>query len=341
VGAGGVGLALGSCLHAAGAAVHFVVRGGPAPHPLEREGVTRVGIFGDAHVPADALRVSRSLDTLRDTAPDFLLVCTKTTAIPDVAASLGSVWPALGAEPVVVLCQNGWGSAERMAAHVPRDRLFNARVITGFARASPTTVRVTVHADAIHVGSLFGESSDAVGPLVRAIDAGGIPCRATADIEADLLAKLLYNCLLNPLGALLGVPYGRLAGIPETRRVMERVARETFAVLDAAGRRTHWADADAYLETFHRVLLPPTAGHESSMLQDLAAGRPTEIDALNGAVVRMGAIHDVPTPLNAALTLLVHAAEERRRGGAPDGGDGQRPSKAGDRFSRKARTPSA
>lgn len=341
VGAGGVGLGLGSCLHASGAALHYVVRRGPSPHPLETHGIERSGLFGDARVPPGVVRVSRGLAALVDTAPDYLLVCTKTTSIAEVATGLGEVWHGLGSEPVVVLCQNGWGNAERLAGHLPRDRIFNARVITGFTCDSATAVRITAHAEPIHLGSLFGEPAERVAPLARAIDAGGLPCATTDAIEADLLAKLLYNCLLNPLGALLGVRYGELAASKETRRIMEAVAREIFAVLDRAGRRTHWPRADAYLEVFYRELLPATAEHESSMLQDLTAGRATEIDALCGAVVRMGAAHDVPTPVNAALGRLVHAAEERGRAGGDAGDADQRPWNTGERFSRKARTPSA
>jgi len=341
VGAGGVGLALGSCLYAAGAELRYVVRPGPSPHPLETEGIVRSGLFGEASVPREAIHVRRGLDSLAGWAPDHLLICTKATAVAEVAQALGEVWHGLGSEPVVVLCQNGWGIAERLAAHIPRDCIFNARIITGFTRDAATAVRVTVHADAIHVGSLFGESGERVAPLARAITAGGIPCATTDAIEADLLAKLLYNCLLNPLGALIGVPYGDLGRSPETRRILETVAREIFAVLEHAGRRTHWPTADAYLDTFYRELLPPTADHESSMLQDLAAGRPTEIEALCGAVVRMGAVHDVPTPVNAALTALVHAAEQRTSAASTGDGSGQAPLNTGRRFSRKARTPSA
>jgi 2-dehydropantoate 2-reductase len=133
------------------------------------------------------------------------------------------------------------------------------------------------------------------------------------DVRADLLAKLLYNGLLNPLGALVDAPYGALGERPPTRELMIALARETFAVFEAAELRTHWPDADAYLETFFGTLLPPTAEHESSMLQDLRAGRATEIDAISGAICELGAAHGVETPCHAALLALVHAAETRGR----------------------------
>jgi 2-dehydropantoate 2-reductase len=311
VGAGAVGLALGTCLHYAGWRLSYVVRDGDAPHPLEEHGIRRSGIFGESIVPATAIDVRRSFESLRDEDFHVLLVCTKTTSSTDVARALGAVWYTLAREPLVVLCQNGWGNAERFAAWMPRDRIFNARIITGFRRISAHAVDVTVHADSIHLGSLFGESTDALKPLCEAIAIGGIPCELSADIQADLWAKVLYNCLLNPLGALVGVPYGALGECQETRNMIEEVAREVFEVLARTGHHTHWHSAEAYLETFYRDLLPPTAQHESSMLQDLRAGRPTEIDALCGAVTRLGIAHDVQTPVNEALTRLVHLAERR------------------------------
>jgi len=104
------------------------------------------------------------------------------------------------------------------------------------------------------------------------------------------------------------VPYGALGERRETRSIMQVVAHEVFAVMQSAGFRTHWPCAEAYLESFYAELLPATALHESSMLQDLRAGRRTEIDALNGAVAALAAQHAVPTPVNGALATLIRAA---------------------------------
>jgi 2-dehydropantoate 2-reductase len=325
IGAGAVGLALGASLYDAGASVRFWPRSSsgpeaPAAHPIEHEGIARSGLFGEVRVPPGAAAVWRTPEDWRGARLDYVLVCTKTTANVEVADLLASRWHDLAGEPRVVLCQNGWGSAERFAARLPREQIDNARIITGFRRTAPCRVSATVHADAIHLGNLFGAPTTPLAPLAEAIDRGGIPCRVSPDIERDLWAKLLYNCLLNPLGALTGVPYGALGERAETRAVMEAVAREVFEVLAASGRSTHWQSADAYLETFYADLLPPTAEHESSMLQDLEAGRPTEIDALCGAVARLGGPLGVETPTNTALTLLVHAAEARGGAGPTLGG---------------------
>jgi 2-dehydropantoate 2-reductase len=314
VGAGAVGLALGSCLHEAAGELTFVARKGRASSEalatLRADGLRRTGIFGEVHVPGSRIAIADGLEALAEREWDALLICTKTTATRTLASELGALWTRLRGEPRVVLCQNGWGNAERFAAHLPREQIDNARIITGFRRLAPNHVDVTVHADAIHLGSLFGPPAALLDRLAAAI-ARDIPCAVTPDIEGDLWAKVLYNCLLNPLGALLGVPYGVLGESERTRAIMERVAREIFAVLARSGYHTHWDGPDAYLETFFRELLPATASHESSMLQDLRAGRPTEIDALCGAVVRLGAEHGVDTPVNLALADLVGAAERR------------------------------
>jgi 2-dehydropantoate 2-reductase len=91
------------------------------------------------------------------------------------------------------------------------------------------------------------------------------------------------------------------------------VVREIFEVLAKAGLATHWDSADAYLELFHTQLLPATRQHESSMLQDLRAGRRSEIDALCGAVVELAAAAGIEAPVNAALATLIRAIDDPER----------------------------
>lgn len=311
IGAGAVGLALGSCLYAAGERIRYVVRPRSGPHPLEAQGIDRRGLFGDARVPATHTHVSSSLAQLPDLEVDTLLVCTKSTANAEVVKEIAAIWPRFAHPPAVVICQNGWGNAEVFAEAIEPKKVASASILTGFRRIQDHAVEVTVHAKAIQVGSLYTRDVEPLVGLCRAISAGGIPCEPNPNIEAELVAKLLYNCLLNPLGALTRAPYGRLGEGASTRGVMEAVAREIFSVLAASNLRTHWPDADRYLESFYRDLLPPTAGHESSMLQDLEANRGTEIDVLCGAVVELGEKHELPTPVNAALQKLIHAAERR------------------------------
>ena len=313
IGPGAVGLGLGSCLGAAGRPIHFIAPPGQDPHPLELQGLRRRGIFGEVRVAPKTLGVSRSLAELQGLTIESVLVCTKSTANPEIARDLADFCRALPRPPQVVICQNGWGNAEIFAQVLEPRRVASASILTGFRRDGDHGVEITVHARAIQIGSLFTPETRSLESLCAAIRRGGIPCEASPTIAAELGAKLLYNCLLNPLGALARVPYGRLGEAESTRSIMAAVAREVFAVLHAGGYSTHWPDADRYLESFYRDLLPPTEGHESSMLQDLEANRKTEIDSLCGAVSRMGDELGIATPVNRALLDLIHAAE---RGGA-------------------------
>jgi 2-dehydropantoate 2-reductase len=312
VGAGAVGVGLGSALLAAGEPVVFAARGDTA-RALREAGCARGGIFGEVAFAPGAFAVIAGPAELR-APPASVLVATKTFTSREVAASLARSSAIASGDAPIVLAHNGLGSAETFCEHFPPRRIYNARVITGFRRSGPSRVEVTVHAEPILIGSLFGGDPARVAPLARAIALGGIPAETTAEIGSWLWAKLLFNCALNPLGAILGVPYGELGRGEAPRRLMDRVVREIFAVMQAEGASTRWPDADAYLAHFYAELLPSTALHESSMLQDVRAGRPTEIDALCGEVARRGADRSVPAPVNEALAALIRALSQREGG---------------------------
>jgi 2-dehydropantoate 2-reductase len=310
-GAGAVGLGLASALLASGETVRIAARGETAA-ALRTRGLLRTGLFGRAEAPAGTFAVAEHANALPGGAADFALVATKAFDTEAAAVALAQARNAIGARTLFVLCQNGWGNAERFAAHFAAERVYCARVITGFRRPALHHVDVTVHAEPVRVGSLFGASAARVAPLCAAIAKGGLPCEPSDRIAEDLWAKVLYNATLNPLGAILGASYGALGASPHTRPVMEALARETFAAMRAAGFRTHWPSAESWLADFRARLLPPTAAHESSMLQDLRAGRRTEIEAITGAVVELAARHGVEVPVSRSVLALVRFLEARQ-----------------------------
>lgn len=311
LGAGAVGLGLAATLERGGCRPRIVVRNSKTRFALQSEGIHRVGLFGVAHVPPGQIESVSHVRELADSPVDILLVCTKAFDSPGVAEAVTTAWPPGKTHPKIVFCQNGWGNERSFEDRWPSHQLFHARVITGFRLDSPTRVEITAHAQPLAVGSLFGGATTELRPLVECLSRGGLPSELSEDIEADLWAKMLYNCALNPIGALLGVSYGELVERHESRAILETVVREIFDVLRASGHRTHWATPSDYLDTFYRELLPPTQRHRSSMLQDLRASRPTEIDALCGEVVQLGERHDVATPVNEALHTLIKARETK------------------------------
>jgi 2-dehydropantoate 2-reductase len=309
-GSGAVGLGLASCLLKSRAEVCLVARAETVA-ALRQSGLVRTGIFGRFAARSETFSAYESLSEIGDRTFDYILVCTKSFDSAIAAEDLSRHPGLFGEQTKIVLCQNGWGNAEKFVVHFPKQRVYSSRVITGFTRRRPNEVEITVHADAVHIGSLYGSEVAAVEPLAKAIAEGGIPCGTVADIEKDLWAKMLYNCALNPLGAILDVPYGALAENSLSRDLMNHIVEEVFRVMTAAGFHTHWQSAEGFLKVFYDRLVPDTARHKSSTLQDIAGGKKTEIDALTGAVMELAGMHRIPIPYNHTIYNLIRFIEPR------------------------------
>ena len=305
-GAGALGSVFGGLLAGAGTRVTLL---GRAPHltAVRERGLVVDGLFGRHHIAG--LACATNVRELGGRYGTILL----TVKSWDTRAMTERVAPLLADGGVVVCLQNGLGNLEAVAEVVGATRVLGARVIFGAELSAPGQVRVTVIADPVLVGS------PAAGDAVRArarewaerFDAAGIPSRYTERLVPELWAKMLYNAALNPLGALLGVPYGWLPDDADARATMDEVIDEAFTVACACGVALAWRTPMEYRQTFYGRLVPSTADHRSSMLQDLERGRPTEIEAINGYVVREGAVHGIPAPTNALLTRLVRARVRR------------------------------
>jgi len=311
-GAGAVGLGLASCLLKSKNTVDVIARPKTVAL-LKKKGLIRRGIFGEFKAAPKTFGAYSSLAALPRKNYDFILVTTKSFDSQTAAGELARRKFLLHAKTKIVLCQNGWGNAEIFARYFSKTRIKNARVITGFIRPNPNEVAITVHADSVHIGSLFDKNVEALLPLARAISDGGLPAAVTKSVEKDLWAKMLYNCALNSLGAILEVPYGVLGKRPFSRGLMDKIIREAFAVMKAAGYTTHWKTPKEYLKAFYSKLLPPTAGHNSSTLQDIKAGKKTEIDALNGIVITFSRRYKIPAPANRTVYEMVKFIEGRNQ----------------------------
>ena len=309
-GGGAVGLGLTSCLLKSGLPVDIIARE-ETIRSLRKDGLLRMGIFGRYHADPSKFCCYRTLDELDEQVYDYVLVCTKSFDSYRAAQDLSGHKSVFNERTKIVLFQNGWGNAEKFTSFFDRQTIYTARVITGFRRPKSNEVEITVHADSIHIGSLFGANLSAVRDLAEAINEGGIPCETTVGIGKDIWAKMLYNCALNPLGAILDVPYGTLAEHESTRIIMNSIVEEVFAVMVKAGYETHWKSTKDFLKAFYDWLVPDTAEHKSSTLQDIIAKKPTEIDALNGAVIKLAEKFDIPVPCNSIVYNIIKFIEAR------------------------------
>jgi 2-dehydropantoate 2-reductase len=297
LGAGAVGLTIAAKLSRV-ADVHAVARKRHADAVRER-GLLMTGIWGEG-----AYRFSCSED-LPDAwlDADYYIITAKST---DTEAVCRQFAGAIRGREVVSL-QNGIGNEEIIGRFT--DRVIGGMIITGFEWRGDASVHVSVEAAPMKLGRFPSGMDDAVGRLADLIGEAGIRVEATGGIRSDLWSKTLYNCALNPLGAVTNVPYGALTD-PHAWAIVTAIVREAYRVVEAEGVTLPWETADAYLEYLRTTQLPATAAHHSSMLQDLTLGRRTEIDFLNGAVADLGRRHGIGVPYNTCITELIHFREQ-------------------------------
>ena len=275
---------------------------------VKKDGLYVTGIWGEHRAQLDEV-VDQAGD-LQETAFDIIIVSVKAFHTAEALQGLGAL---LASPAYIMLAQNGLGNYETALRLVPDSRLIIARVIFGSVTEGPGRAVVTVIADDVLLGSPSGAIPLSVLEEWAGIfRASCIPTRTSEQIMQYIWAKVIYNSALNPLGAILELPYGKLAEIEFSRNVMDNVIREIFAVMKAAGRSAPWPDAESYLHDFYRQMVPATAGHHASMLQDIRNARKTEIDALNGAIIALGREVGVAAPYNDAVYQLLRAKEQDR-----------------------------
>ena len=310
IGAGAVGCAAAIAAANAGMETALLDKSETAGF-IREHGLKRTGIFGEITIPPDRIAVYEDYESIGP-GYDFVVVSVKTMANEAVAGELAAHREILGRTGRIVIFQNGWGNDEPYLAYFPPSQVFNARIITGFAKPSLGVTNVTVHTAPVLLGSLHGESIRELEPLARAIRESGIPAEISEELEQALWAKMLYNTTLNPLGAIVDMTYGQLASSGHLVGIMDRLIEETYAVMDAAGYRTFWKTPEEYRDAFYGKMVPDTFAHRSSTLQDIEKRQRTEIDTLNGCILRLGEKHGVRTPTHAMIVEMIRGIEEIR-----------------------------
>ncbi len=290
-----------------GAYLAFLTRAGYRAVGLVKPGrhldtIEVTGIWGDFTVKVSTFDSPEKLPF----TPDLLILSVKSY---DTEEALKSVRHVVGKETLIMIAQNGYGNYEKAVEIFGEGKVILSRIIFGSKVLKPGVIKITVCADDVIIGDPSSRIGDGfLKELARTFSEAGIPTRYDPEVYKYLWDKIIYNSALNPLGALLEVNYGTLAENPHTRDVMDRIIYEIFEVLRAGGIETFWKCPEEFIDVFYSKLIPPTAAHYPSMLEDIKKGR-TEIDSLNGAVVRLGKKFGVETPVNETITALVKARE--------------------------------
>ncbi len=306
-GAGAIGISLGCSMINSNYNISFYASEKTAK-ALE-EGIERTGIFKHLSFSPDKYNVYTKYEDLPDNTFDYVFISSKTTANEDISKRLSENKRILKDDYKLIIFQNGFGNDEFYTRYFPKEKVFCARVITGFSRPKNNISEVTVHTEPILLGSLQGAGADKLTNIASAITDSGIPCEVSDNLSEYLWAKMLYNCALNPLGAILGVNYGKLTENDYSKEIMNKVISEIFNVIKAAGYKTLWNNAEEYKKIFYSKLVPDTYNHYSSTYQDLSKSIKTEIDSLNGKVIKLGEEYNVNVDVNRTLYNMIKSIE--------------------------------
>jgi 2-dehydropantoate 2-reductase len=210
------------------------------------------------------------------------------------------------ADGCVATVQNGIGNEETLAGHV--ERVIRGTTFPAGKVVAPGHVQWDIRGETT-IGPFESQPAPAaeIERLADACTRAGMPTVAVADARGPQWKKVIFNAATNPVGALTGLTHGRVCERPDLRLLVSALVDEGKAVADAQG-----IELDADPEDLIDHAARPDVGydHKASMLQDVEAHRLTEIDYLNGGIVRFGREHGVPTPLQQAIWALVKGVEQ-------------------------------
>jgi 2-dehydropantoate 2-reductase len=322
VGAGAIGGLVGAKLALAGEDVTFIARG-PGLQALRARGMKLVAADGTEQLAGGV----RATDDPADAGPqDLVLVAVKAHQLPEIAPRLG---PLYGPDTCVVTMQNGvpfWyfhqhggplaGSVVRsvdpggdLARWIPPQRVIGCVVYPASELAAPGVVR-HIEGDRLPVGELDGTHSERVARISAAFTRAGFKAPVLDDVRSEIWLKLWGNLTFNPISGLSHATLADICQFPLSRELAADMMREASEVAGRLGIRFR-VTLDKRIEGAEKV-----GRHKTSMLQDIEAGRPPEIEALVGAVIELGRLTQTPTPhistVYALIRLLARTMENER-----------------------------
>jgi 2-dehydropantoate 2-reductase len=294
MGTGAVGGYFGGMLARAGLDVTFIAR------PATAEIITRQGLFLDSVNFQETIRAKASSDLAAAKNAELVLFCVKTL---DTESTAKALKPHLAPGAIVLSLQNGVDNAERLCA--AGIDAFPAVVYVAASVPEPGHIKHAERGD-LAIGGEKSRMAD-LERVSASFAAAGVPCRVSENIQVDLWSKFVFNCALNAISAIAQVGYGAIGRDSWGREAATTAARETMAVARAGGINLPEEEIIQKLIMFAEKMGPV----KSSTAQDIARGKHTEVDSLNGYVVRRGAELGVPTPVNHTLTALLKLIEAK------------------------------
>jgi 2-dehydropantoate 2-reductase len=291
MGAGAVGCYYGGMLARAGHQVTLIAR------PQHVEAIAREGLRMETRAFDERVRLGASGDASAVRGATLVLFCVKSI---DTEAAGAALQPFLAPGALVLTLQNGVDNADRLRSVLPGTEVASAVVYVASEMAGSGHVKHHGR------GELVIEPSSSSQAVAQALIAAGVATEISDNVRGALWAKLVLNCAYNAVSAITQLPYGQMVAGEGVRDVMREVVAECQAVAQAEGVQLQ-GDVQAAVAKLADSM--PT--QSSSTAQDLARGKRTEIDHLNGLIVKRGDALGIPVPANRVLWSLVKLLEEK------------------------------
>lgn len=295
LGSGAMGAIFGSTFARAGAEVIFYDKRPDVVAAISGTGLDVDGVSGKTAACFPATAVSTELGKV-----DVALVLVDSNATADVARVAADC---LNDSGFALTLQNGIGNWETLADLLGATRVlagstYNSGANLGPGQARHTDLGLTV------IGEVDGALSDRTHDIARLLGAAGLPVEVSNNVQGHIWSKFVHNCAINPISAVTGLKPFEITRTAAATALLDRILDEVLAVVTAAGIRLPEDDPRALIHAHCRE-----RSNRPSMLQHLESGRRTEIDALNGALVRHGRDLGIPTPFNEAIVMIVKSLE--------------------------------
>ena len=310
IGAGAMGGVIAGALARAGVRLSIIDTDAEHVAAITRDGL-RVANLGPDSEDGAPLPVPAATAPDRDAWADLAVVMTPAYETPNAARTAARV---LKPEGAAVSMQNGLGNAEALIAVLGRPRVFMGSTRVSADRPAPGCPRAT-RIDPSAAGELDGEMRPRAAWFAERLSQGGLPTEVSGNVVGVLWSKFIHNCGINALSAITGLRMGEVSRTPGLGPLRWQVVDEALAVARAKGIRLQYPDPVPELKRHvWRKFTKP------SMLQHVEAGRPIEIDALNGWLVREAEALGIDVPVNRVVTALARgrALAAMRAAAPPD-----------------------
>lgn len=299
IGAGAMGSVHGGLLAHAGFDVTLIDPREDHIERVKREGVIVEGVRG-RHV----IRLPAQTSHAGLPRAGFAIIFTDANATKEAARTAAQV---LDPDGFALTLQNGIGNVEALVPELGKERVIagvtmNSAALPEAGRAAYTNAGIT------SIGELDGRTTPRIEEVARMLNQAQIETRVIADPMSQIWTKFVLNCAINPLTAVTGLRSGEMFRTPEVNALQDRILDEILAVVERKGIRLAEPDMRKKIKAHCRVRY-----NRPSMMQHVERGQQTEIDALNGALIREAQALGVPVPYNEAVVAIVKGVEKSRR----------------------------